>query len=133
MSDKNNECDPDEQQQVQPTMLGWIARMVSLALLLLLAGTIVYQIIQPHKDIAFNVSVKSDEIREQGGAYLIPIDVTNVGTDTARDVKLSLETGSETTDIEMKMIGQKETITFVVSSPDRVTSVSHEIISYEAP
>lgn len=137
-SDKNDcdnkkECDSDKIEDVPPTKLGWVARIVSVALLLVLVGSIVLQIVQPMRDIEFDVTVVEEDIREQNGRYLIPVDITNKSTKTAREVTLELDTGTETTEIDLTMIGQQETITFVISASQPVTSVEHAIISYEAP
>ncbi|NNC47023.1 MAG: hypothetical protein HKO13_01140 [Sphingomonas sp.] len=133
MSSSKNECDSEKVEDVPPTALGWVARIVSIALLLILVGSIVLQIVQPERDIEFDVSVVAEDIREQNGRYLIPVDITNKSTKAAREVTLELDTGTETTEVDLTMIGQQETITFVISAPQPVTSVDHAIVSYEAP
>lgn len=116
----------------EPTMLGWIARVVSLAFLTLLAGIIVWQITLGEKDVAFTIEMKSDEIRYQSGQFLVPLAITNTGSRSARDVNLEINVGDEPIQLEIELIGQNETINFVVAANGKPDTLQHRIISYEA-
>ncbi|WP_164844046.1 DUF2391 family protein [Croceicoccus ponticola] len=45
----------------------------------------------------------------------------------------AIEVGGEEHEVEIPIIGQNETVTFVVASPVRVATARHRIVSYVAP
>lgn len=116
-----------------PTWLGWAARLISLALLCALVIVIAMQIARPPSPPRFVAEVAVEDIREDDGRWMIPVEIRNEGTRTAQAVSLEIDAGGETSEISIPMIGEAETVTFVVPAPAPVTAVTMEVQSYEAP
>lgn len=132
-SDEKDQQDGGEPQKHPPTILGWIIRFVSVALLLLLSGIVIWKMSAEKKDVAFTAEVVADEVRQEGQSWLVPVDVTNDGSYTAERVRMDLTVGDTTETVEIEMIGAKETVRYVLSTDAPADSVTHEIVSYEAP
>ncbi len=115
-----------------PTVLGWIARIVSVALITILAATIAYQAMSEDHEIRFETEIAAGDMHQQDGMWFIPVDVLNDGSRTAHSVDLELTVGAETTAITIERIGANETIRFVVTRQARSETVEHKVISYEA-
>ena len=126
MSNQDNNNTP-------PTALGYAIRAISLFVILAMAAYIVMQIAKPAKDIALEVSPRVEQAREQNGQLLLPVEIKNVGTSTIRGMELELTAASESREVSVPMLGESETVTFVIDVPTRDTPVSHKILSYEAP
>lgn len=121
----------DTQETHPPTLLGWCARIVSLLLLMTLVAVIGWKMASDTKDIQFSVAVQEDEVRLQNSEYLLPIEITNEGSKTARKVDLELSIAGEKTSVEIDMIGASETVRKVVSSRAFPEGLEHRIVSYE--
>ena len=126
--------EPSETHQMTypPTALGWFARFMSLALVAALLVVVGWKMSTETQDIAFSVEIQADKVRMQDEAYLVPIDITNDGSRTARKVDLELSIAGQITSVEIDMIGASETVRKVVSSAAKPRSVDHRIVSYEA-
>ena len=133
MNDKVKKGDQQEDEKHPPTILGWIARVVSLLLLALLVGVVVWKMTTEKQDIAFKSEIVADEIRQQGDGWLVPIDVTNEGSYTAHLVRLDVTAGDTEETIEIPMVGASETVRYVLRTDTRPDSVTHEVVSYETP
>lgn len=120
-------------QNNQPTILGWIARLFSVIFILGLAALIGWKIVTEHKDIQFKTAIVQKKIHQVGDQFLVPVDVTNEGSRTARRVDMDLTMAGEKTSIEIDLIGAKETVRVMVPRSKRPTSVSQKVTSYEAP
>lgn len=116
-----------------PTILGWIARVVRLALLALLVGVVGWKMVSEKKEIAFTSEVVTDEIRQQDGGWLVPVEITNEGSHTAHLVRLDVTVAGTEETVEIPMIGASETVRYVIRTEAPATSASHEVVSYEAP
>ena len=125
--------DKKTNQTSAPTILGWAIRAASIAFLAFLAGFLLFKIFQPEREIALSVVPVENEARLQHGQTLLPVDITNEGSATIRDMRLELLAGSEIHDIEIKMLGHGETVRYVISVPNKNIGIQHKIISYEAP
>lgn len=123
MSEQNN----------QPTILGWIARLFSVIFILGLAALIGWKIVTEHQDIQFKTAIVQKKIHQVGDQFLVPVDVTNEGSRTARRVDMDLTMAGEKTSIEIDLIGAKETVRVMVPRSKRPISVSQKVTSYEAP
>lgn len=133
--DKDQKADEhtDKEDRHPPTILGWIARLVSVGMLATLIGVIVWQIAEPDQPTTFDIVVKAEDIREQDGQFIIPVEVTNEGTQTARDVSLDLTPrGGKTVNVKMPLIGHNETIVYEIAAPTASAEVDATIVSYEA-
>lgn len=130
MSDDTNDEKPTKR---PPTVLGWIVRVVSLTILAVLVGVIVLQIAKPAEPPTFSAEVAVEDVRQDDGQWLIPVDITNEGTKTARVVTLEIDAGGQASEVELDMIGEAETATFVVPAPGPVSTVDLKVVSFEAP
>jgi len=128
-SDIGSKTDGD--QTYGPTILGWAARLLSLGLIAFLVGNILWQISLEDRDIGFTVAMERDEIRQQGDQYLVPLKITNDGSEAARTVTLEIITAEEIIDIEILLIGQNETVSYVIALSELPRSIEYRIISYE--
>ncbi|WP_336985580.1 hypothetical protein [Altererythrobacter aquiaggeris] len=79
------------------------------------------------------MEVQSNKARKQGAQFLTPVDITNTGSATARMVNLEILTGAEPQEIEIALIGQNETVSYVIATDDPLNQTGHRIVSYEAP
>ena len=116
-----------------PTALGWFARIVSVLLVAGLAGVLIWKISAEDEPIRFSTEVKAEDIRQENGQYFIPVTVTNEGSRTAQMVVMTLSVGGQDTDVEIDMIGADESTKFIVGRPARFDTVTHSVVSYEAP
>ena len=86
----------------------WVTLGISLAIVIAVLGVTSWLAL--HGDVApatFDVSPKTDQVRHHNDAWYLPIDVRNVGDDTAADVvvRAELDTGN----------GEAETAEFTVT------------------
>lgn len=128
----NDEDKNEEAKSYPPTILGWIVRFVSLALLALLSAIVLSNVFGEKDPIVFKTEVISEDIRKEAGRWLIPIEITNEGSEPASLVKIDLSAGAQTETVEIPLIGAKETVRYVLNMDEPVTSVSPKIVSYES-
>ncbi|TMM47196.1 hypothetical protein [Qipengyuania marisflavi] len=136
MTEQNKTSQPDNGDDVvthPPTLVGWAARVFSLGLIASLVGAILYQIAAPDREVAFEVVTQISDAREVDNRFLTPIEITNTGSKTAGVVKLEVLVDGKAVEISIPMIGQQETVSYVIGSDTRVSHFQHKIISYEAP
>lgn len=122
--------DADDQVHA-PTWLGWAARFASIGLLALLGGLIVYKASTEDRPVSFSAEVAKDEIRQQGGEWLIPVDITNEGSRSADFIILDVTAGGTKTEVEIDMLGSDEARRVVVSAPAPVATVTADVVRYE--
>lgn len=93
----------------------WVTLVVSVLIVLALAGLIIYQqMVRGTEPPLIEVTPKLEEMRQEGNAYYVTIEVTNKGELTAEDVEvqLSLETGEgqpEVAAFTLKLLAGRET------------------------
>ena len=124
--DKSDEVHP-------PTWLGWAVRFVSVAVFAAMVGLIVYKVASEDQPIAFDTKVITQDIRQEGDQFFIPVEVSNGGSRTAKRVQMELDVGGETSEIEIDMIGASEKTRFVLIRPARFETVKHSLLAYETP
>ncbi|MBB3763372.1 hypothetical protein [Sphingomicrobium lutaoense] len=123
-----------EEQNRPPTVIGWAARIFSVLAFAALIGVLIYEILQPTREVALEVKPRFEEVRASNGYQLLPLDITNVSTKTIRELKVELDVGrEEPVEVEIMLFGQGETIQYVASVDEVPDQVSHRIVSYEAP
>ena len=123
----------DDRKTYDPTWLGWAVRIVSVLTFVGMVGLIGYKMASEDQEITFESKVVTEDIRLEGSDYFIPVEVSNEGSRTAQRVKMELDVGGETTEVEIDMIGASEKTRFVVTRPERFESVEHSVSSYETP
>ncbi len=105
--DSSKEQAADKEQDKKRTGAEWITLAISVLIVLGLAGLVVYQeVVRGTEPPVIEVQPKMEEIRQEGDAYYMPIDIANNGELTAEDVEvqMSLEIEGE----------EPETIAFAV-------------------
>ena len=99
--------DISKEQNRQRTGAEWITLGISVFIVLALAGLVIYQeVARGTEPPVIEVQPKLEQLRQEGGAYYVPIDIANKGEVTAEDieVQVSLEIEGE----------EPETIAFTV-------------------
>lgn len=129
----SSSSEDDNLETYPPTLAGWIARIVSLSLLTCLAGVIMFNAVKPKIPVTFSAEMQTKDIRQNAGAYLVPIEITNEGSETALNVNVDIDIAGQITQIQLPMIGQKESMTFIISAKTKPKTFTHRIVSYEAP
>lgn len=128
-----NQNDNTKEQHYPPTILGWVARFISLALLALLIGVISWKVATASDEIVFASKVITEDVRKDGDKWLVPVEITNEGDYTAHLVQMDVTIEDTTETLEIPMIGASETVRYMVSTNAPADSVTHEVVSYEAP
>jgi uncharacterized protein (TIGR02588 family) len=91
----------------------WVSLGISMALILGLAGSLLYEALQPHPPyVPAEVKPLIAEIREESDRYILPIQVANHGERTLRDLTVEVEYLSpdgktETRDITIDYLGER--------------------------
>ena len=131
----SNTSDSEDQSEEThpPTWLGWVVRFVSVAVFAAMVGLIVYKVASEDQPIAFDTKVVTEDIRQEGDQFFIPVEVSNGGSRTAKRVQMELDVGGETSEIEIDMIGASEKTRFVLIRPAPFETVEHTLLAYETP
>lgn len=104
--------------EVAPTALEWAVRIVSVALVALLLGYLVYQAFRPDVAPDFAARPRLDRVEVHDGGYALPVDVRNVGTRGVSEltVTVALRDGGnvvEEESIVVPLLGHGEQVTVV--------------------
>ncbi|WP_417322386.1 hypothetical protein [Erythrobacter aureus] len=118
--------------QSSPTLLGWIIRIASFAILAGLTVYLLFRAISIADPITLGVEAKSSEARTQNGQTLLPVEITNEGNSTIRDMELTLIAGEAERPVTIKMLGEAESITYTIDVASASTAISYQIESYES-
>ncbi len=103
-SQATQESDEESNQQAQQSQeqgratAEWVALAVSLAIILAFVGLAISQSLTGGlRPVNLEVVPQLDEVREVGGVYHLPVEVTNTGEETAENVQvtLTLQTSDE--------------------------------------
>jgi uncharacterized protein (TIGR02588 family) len=116
----------------------WISFGVSLALVLGLAGHLVWRMRVPVEDaVDARVTAQLDHVTEQQGRFVLPLVVENPSARTVRDLQVRIEYGPpgaapESMDLLVDYLGQSsEQIVYAYFRRDpRALKISAEPISY---
>lgn len=116
----------------------WLTFAISAALVLLLAGHLVWRASEPADDVAFaQVVVHRAEVREHAGRFALPIEIENPSRRAMRDVLIRVrrpgpENTRESVDVLVDYLGQRSSQTvYIYSSADpRVEPIDAEAVSY---
>jgi len=115
----------------------WLSFAISLALVLALAGHLLWRLREPVADaVATQVSLQLDRVSEQQGRFVLPIEVKNLGARTVRELQLRVEYEERgqrrQLDVLIDYVGQSAAqLAFVYFSQDpRYLSVRAEPVSY---
>ncbi len=118
--------DGDKEGRDERTTAEWVSLVVSVAIVLALVGGLVYQIfVRGNRPPTIEVKPLMEEVRQEGGSYYLPLDITNNGDRTAEDIEvmLSLDTGH----------GDPETMQFQVQFLDGGETENQTVIFQNNP
>lgn len=90
-SQQSSSSPPKSGQKPPPTLLEWAVRALSAAVILGLTGYILWTAFQPVVDPYFEFEIKSDEITQRGGSWVVPVSVKNAGTQAIEGIELTLQ------------------------------------------
>lgn len=68
----------------------WTMRIVSAVLILALAAYVVYSGMQPDRPVDFEYRLRTEDVRDVGSQYALPIEIENVGTGAAERVMVTV-------------------------------------------
>lgn len=97
------------------TTAEWVSLLVSVAIVLVLVGGLVYQVFaRGNRPPSIEVKPLIQEVRQVGDSYYLPLDITNTGDRTAEDIEimLSLDSGQgdpETMQFQVQFLDGGET------------------------
>jgi uncharacterized protein (TIGR02588 family) len=119
----------------------WTTLGISLSILLALVGLVIYQYVAGGTAAAvIEVQPRLGEVRREGEAYYVPVDVRNRGERTAEDVRvrLSLEAdggAAESAELQVQFLagGATEHGTVVFHSDPAGGNLSARVVSYLEP
>lgn len=122
----------DTKSPVPPTIVGWLVRLLSLALVIALGGYLTYMASQPEQEFALAVEADWDKAATRSGQYLVPVKVTNQANRPVRNLKLELGPGADgPIEIEIHLFGPGEETTFVAPLDAGQRLVTYKVLSYE--
>ncbi|MDX2215062.1 MAG: TIGR02588 family protein [Oculatellaceae cyanobacterium bins.114] len=131
----------EQQERSQRTPAEWITFGISSGILISLIGLVFYVWFGTNyqEDPAITVST-SGEVRETGGNYYVPFEVSNVGGSTAESVQIiaELEMNGEVTESAEQQIdflsgGETEEGAFIFSEDPQVGDITLRVASYKLP
>ncbi len=108
------------------TTAEWVSLLVSLAVVLVLVGGLVYQIFaRGDGPPVIEVKPLMEEVRQEGDSYYLSLDITNNGDRTAEnvEVQLSLDTGQ----------GEPETMQFQIQFLDGGETENQTVVFQNNP
>lgn len=116
----------------------WVTFGVSLALVLALAAHLAWRLREPVTErVDARVAPRFDDISQQAGRYLLPLEIANPGGRTIRDLQVRIDYRGErgerrTMDVLVDYVGQgAEQVVYTYFRDDpRTLSIHAEAISY---
>lgn len=123
--DQDNKQSGGEEKE-ERTTAEWVSLLISVAIVLVLVGGLVYQIFaRGNEPPTIEVVPLMEEVRQEGESYYLPLDITNNGDKTAENIEvmLSLDTGE----------GDPETMQFQVQFLDGGETENQTVIFQNDP
>ncbi|HEX5164331.1 MAG TPA: hypothetical protein VFV93_02955 [Thermomicrobiales bacterium] len=117
-----------------------ITTAISLLLIVLLAGAILYEgYWKGQADPAtLEVTVRTDQIDQRGGSYYVPVEIHNAGDQTVEEVTVSIdvidgENVVQEAETVIATLGEAETVTAVVVLTEDPTGLTIEagVVTYQ--
>ena len=128
---------PDDQgeESPPPTLMTWIVRLVSVALIGSLIGYLVYLSLRPEVAAQFDVIANVDRAEQRDGAWVLPVDVLNTSTESMASVVVEIEQGNVTRSFTVTLMGEGERAIAEVRLPERPTAdnIVADVTSYQSP
>ncbi len=112
------EGEPKVVEALPPTLVEWSGYLLSALLLSSLMGYVLWGAFQEPAPIAFDYQVGSEQLREHGGGWVLPIDIHNQGGEGILDLTIT----AELLDDEGEVIDEAE-ISLPLLGPDETASV----------
>jgi uncharacterized protein (TIGR02588 family) len=124
-SERTAERDSHQNDDAQASQQGrtraeWVTTAISLGLIVLLAGAILYEGYVRGEDepATIEVTVREAEIERRGENFYIPIEIVNDGDQTIEEVTIGVELLDGET-----VIAEGETVIATLAEDERVTAV----------
>ena len=100
--DSSNGQGDNKEQNKKRRGAEWVALAVSVLIVLGLAGLVIYQeVVRGTEPPVIEVQPKLEEVRQEGGAYYVPINIANKGEVTAEDIEVQMSLEIEGEEPEM--------------------------------
>ncbi|MEP7316695.1 MAG: hypothetical protein ABI667_08350 [Sphingomicrobium sp.] len=117
-----------------PTLIGWIARLLSGAVLLALAISLGVQMLRPYRSTEIRVEPKWEAVRTSATGVLIPATVINRGTDPVRNLTIAFPgAAGNGVDFVVPLLGPDEEVDIVVGFESKPDRLDYRVKSYETP
>lgn len=120
--------------KVPPTVLGWAVRVLSIAVLLVLAFALGREVLAPSLPPEITLTPDWSRARETNdpSVRIIPVAVTNQGTTPAANVLIAIDRpGMENLEVSLELLGAKEEVMLDLRMPVSETSLSYEVRSLQ--
>ncbi len=120
----------------------WMTLCISVAILLIVIGLVSYQhLLGGSQSAALEVRPQLQQVRQEGDAYYLPVEVSNTGDKTAEgvqvEVPLNLDGGQEEASSQLRitfLAGHETSRGIVVSGQDPLAgTLTTEVVSYLQP
>ena len=139
-STRGNEPEEGKKGQDKRTGAEWVTLGASVLIVLALAGLVLYQqFTQGTKPPTIQIEPKLNEMRQEGDAYYLPVEVTNTGEKTAEsiEVQFSLDPGEgepEAAAFSVQFLagGESENQTIVFQSDPSKGKLTH-VVAFSVP
>lgn len=124
-----------------PTIVEWGVRLASVSLLALLIGIVIWEALQPPRPAEFAFDVQESQLRQDGGEWVLPVQMQNIGTEGVVDLTLTGELvdaqGTVVTEASavFPLVGGGEQLTFALwfDEDPREYELRFNIDSYTHP
>lgn len=124
-----------------PTLLAWAARILSLGILAVIVGFLLYMIVSDEVPAQFELAADFDGVSERGGMFVLPLEVTNDSTSAITDVGVEIildapgEADDQTVSITIPLMGEGETAAAEILFGARPTesNTTVRVTSYQSP
>ncbi|WP_407876171.1 hypothetical protein [Qipengyuania nanhaisediminis] len=131
--DSNKTNTSGDKSPVPPTIIGWVVRGLSLALIGALIVFLVYKAVGEDDRFDYEIKPLWDEAQPgPNGGHLVPIEITNKSSRAIRNWQIDVsQGGSEPVSIDMQLVGPLEKLTYVVELEQVDVPVDSVIVFYE--
>lgn len=117
-----------------PTLLGWIARLLSVGILLALGITLGVEMLRPYRPTEIRVEPKWDSVRAAATGVLVPATILNRGTDPVRNLTIDFPGAADKgVDFVVPLLGPDEEVEIVVGFESKPDRLDYKVKSYETP
>ncbi len=115
-----------------PTMIGWVARAISGAILLALALTLGVEMLRPYRPTEIIVKPHWDAVRTEATGVLVPATIVNRGTDPVRNLTIDFPGATDGgADFVIPLLGPDEELNIAIGFDEKPDRLEYNVKSYE--